>query len=146
MGFGPFEKGETLVFFDEIQSCPEARTAIKFLVETGSYDYIESGSLLGINYKEVSSYPVGFEEQLEMYPLDFEEFLLANKVSADVIETLRTSYERILPVPEFIHNQIMNFFRRYLIVGGMPEAVVSFLSNNDIGETLKVQKIGRAHV
>lgn len=139
MGFGPFEKGETLVFFDEIQSCPEARTAIKFLVETGSYDYIESGSLLGINYKEVSSYPVGFEEQLEMYPLDFEEFLLANKVSADVIETLRTSYERILPVPEFIHNQIMNFFRRYLIVGGMPEAVVSFLSNNDIGETLKVQ-------
>ena len=74
MGYGPFIEGKTLVFFDEIQSCPNARTAIKFLVEDGRFEYIESGSLLGINYKEVSSYPVGFEEQLEMFPLDFEEF------------------------------------------------------------------------
>lgn len=70
MGYGPLEPGETLIFFDEIQSCPKARTAIKFLVEDGQYDYIESGSLLGINYKDVSSYPVGFEHELDMYPLD----------------------------------------------------------------------------
>ena len=87
MGYGPFEKGNTLVFFDEIQSCPQARTSIKFLVEDGWYDYIESGSLLGINYKDVSSFPVGYEQQLDMYPMDFEEFLWASGVSSDVIDT-----------------------------------------------------------
>ena len=75
MGFGNFSEPNTLIFFDEIQVCPKARTAIKFLVEDGRFDYISSGSLLGLNYKEVSSYPVGYEDQLEMYPLDFEEFL-----------------------------------------------------------------------
>lgn len=141
MGYGPFEKNETLVFFDEIQSCPEARTAIKFLVEDGSYDYIESGSLLGINYKDVSSYPVGFEEQLEMYPLDFEEFLWAVGVSEDVIARLRQAYEDVAPLPEFLHESMMAHFRQYLIVGGMPEAVTSFLGNNDFGRTLRVQSM-----
>ena len=93
MGFGPLEPGKTLIFFDEIQSCPKARTAIKFLVEDGQYDYIESGSLLGINYKDVSSYPVGFEHELDMYPLDFEEFLWACNVSQDVVGRLRECYE-----------------------------------------------------
>lgn len=69
MGFGPFVEGKTLVFFDEIQECPNARTAIKFLVEDNRFDYIESGSLLGINYKDVTSYPVGFEEEIRLYPL-----------------------------------------------------------------------------
>ena len=140
MGYGPFEKGETLVFFDEIQSCPEARTAIKFLVEDGAFDYIESGSLLGINYKDVSSYPVGFEEQIDMYPLDFEEFLRALGVSPDVVDVLRDAYIRIEPVPDFLHGQIMSYFRQYLIVGGMPEAVSAFLENGDLGETIKIQK------
>jgi hypothetical protein len=139
MGYGPFEKGETLVFFDEIQSCPEARTSIKFLVEDGSFDYIESGSLLGINYKEVSSYPVGFEEQIEMFPLDFEEFLWAVGVSKDVIGLLRRAYEHVTPVADFMHEQIMKNFRQYLIVGGMPEAVTSFISDADFGRTLKIQ-------
>lgn len=139
MGYGPFEKGETLIFFDEIQSCPNARTAIKFLVEDGSYDYIESGSLLGINYKDVSSYPVGFEEQVDMYPLDFEEFLWASGVSSDVVGLLKQSYENVTPLPEFLHNQMMLHFRRFLIVGGMPEVVMTFLSNDDIRETQKVQ-------
>lgn len=139
MGYGPFEKGETLVFFDEIQSCPEARTSIKFLVEDGSYDYIESGSLLGINYKEVSSYPVGFEEQIDMFPLDFEEFLWAGGVSRDVIVLLRQAYETVTPLPDFLHEQIMTHFRQFLIVGGMPEAVMTFLANDDITKTLKVQ-------
>ena len=140
MGYGPFEKGKTLVFFDEIQSCPEARTAIKFLVEDGAFDYIESGSLLGINYKDVSSYPVGYEQQVDMYPLDFEEFLWANGVSTDVIAKLKVAYDKVSPVPDFIHEQIMTCFRRYLIVGGMPEAVTVFLSNSDIGKTLSIQK------
>lgn len=139
MGYGPFEKGKTLVFFDEIQSCPEARTSIKFLVEDGSFDYIESGSLLGINYKEVSSYPVGFEEQIEMFPLDFEEFLWAVGVSKDVIGHLRQAYEHVTSVAGFMHEQIMKNFRQYLIVGGMPEAVTSFISDADFGRTLKIQ-------
>ncbi|MCH5244163.1 MAG: ATP-binding protein [Lentimicrobiaceae bacterium] len=139
MGYGPFEKGKTLVFFDEIQSCPAARTAIKFLVEDGSYDYIESGSLLGINYKEVSSYPVGFEEQIEMYPLDFEEFLCANGVSAEVIAQLQKAYESVTPLPDFLHEQIMKHFRNFLIVGGMPQAVMNFLSANDFEKVRRVQ-------
>ena len=140
MGFGPLEPGKTLIFFDEIQSCPKARTAIKFLVEDGQYDYIESGSLLGINYKAVSSYPVGFEHELDMYPLDFEEFLWACNVSQDVVGRLRECYENVCPVPDFLHDQIMERYRQYLIVGGMPEVVATFLSNEDFKKTVTNQK------
>ena len=140
MGFGPLEPGKTLIFFDEIQSCPKARTAIKFLVEDGQYDYIESGSLLGINYKDVSSYPVGFEHELDMYPLDFEEFLWACNVSQDVVGRLRDCYENVCPVPDFLHDQIMERYRQYLIVGGMPEVVATFLSNEDFKKTVTNQK------
>ncbi|MDY4521050.1 MAG: ATP-binding protein [Bacteroidales bacterium] len=140
MGFGPLEPGKTLIFFDEIQSCPKARTAIKFLVEDGQYDYIESGSLLGINYKDVSSYPVGFEHELDMYPLDFEEFLWACNVSQDVVGRLRECYENVCPVPDFLHDQIMERYRQYLIVGGMPEVVATFLSNEDFKKTVTNQK------
>lgn len=97
MGFGPFVEGKTLVFLDEIQECPNARTAIKFLVEDHTYDYIESGSLLGINYKPVPSYPVGYEEEIAMFPFDFEEFLWANGVSEQVFDVLRESYRNETP-------------------------------------------------
>lgn len=140
MGFGPLVPGETLIFFDEIQSCPKARTAIKFLVEDGRYDYIESGSLLGINYKDVSSYPVGFERELNMYPLDFEEFLWACGVGTDVIDMLRECYQTLKPVPDFLHNQLMERYRQYLIVGGMPEVVVTYLGNEDFQKTIANQK------
>ena len=80
---------ETLVFFDEIQECPNARTAIKFLVEDGRFDYISSGSLLGVNYQAVPSYPVGYEEILRMYPMDFEEFALANGLRDETLEYLK---------------------------------------------------------
>ncbi len=140
MGFGPFEPGQTLVFFDEIQSCPNARTAIKFLVEDGQYDYIESGSLLGINYKDVPSYPVGFEHELDMYPLDFEEFLWACNVSEDVIAMLKDCYENLRSVPNFLHLQMMGHYRQYLIVGGMPEVVATYLANEDFGKTVTNQK------
>lgn len=140
MGFGPLEPGKTLIFFDEIQSCPNARTAIKFLVEDGQYDYIESGSLLGINYKDVSSYPVGFEHELDMFPLDFEEFLWACNISEDVIGMLKDCYESLRPIPAFLHRQIMERYRQYLIVGGMPEVVATYLNNEDFSKTVTNQK------
>ena len=140
MGFGPFVEGKTLVFFDEIQECPNARTAIKFLVEEHLFDYIESGSLLGINYKPVPSYPVGYEERYDVYPLDFEEFLWAKGVSDDVIEIIKKSYRQLSPVPEFIHQQISRYYREYLVVGGMPEAVQTFVTKTDFNEVVKVQR------
>lgn len=140
MGFGPLEPGKTLIFFDEIQSCPKARTAIKFLVEDGQYDYIESGSWLGINYKDVSSYPVGFEHELDMYPLDFEEFLWACNISDDVVSMLKDCYTNLRPVPDFLHQQITERYRQYLVVGGMPEVVATYISNEDFGKTVTNQK------
>lgn len=140
MGFSPLVPGKTLIFFDEIQACPNARTAIKFLVEDGRFDYIESGSLLGINYGEVSSYPVGYEYEVGMYPLDFEEFLWASGIGADTICALRESYERQQPVPSFLHSRIMNYYRQYLVVGGMPEVVTTFLSDPDFSQTLSIQQ------
>ncbi len=140
MGYGPFVEGKTLVFFDEIQSCPNARTAIKFLVEEGLYDYIESGSLLGINYKDVSSYPVGFERQIEMFPMDFEEFLWARGVSAMAVEGVREAFLNQSPVTDFVHGQMMKYYREYLIVGGMPEVVFTFLNNADFAATLLQQR------
>ena len=140
MGLGPFVEGKTLVFFDEVQECPNARTAIKFLVEEGRYDYIESGSLLGINYKPVTSYPVGFEERYDMYPLDFEEFLWAKGVSGDVFDKLKMAYRQLKPVPEFLHQQVSRYYREYLVVGGMPEVVQTFVTTPDFNEVVKAQQ------
>ena len=158
MGYGPFVKGETLVFFDEIQDCPGARTAIKFLMEDHEYDFIESGSLLGIYYKggddedaelaqenenteEIgASYPVGFEERINVYPLDFEEFLWAVGISPEVIELLKQCYTKKEAVPQLIHEQMMKYFRQYLVVGGMPEAVQKFVSQEDFQKVVSVQK------
>ncbi|MCR5065389.1 MAG: AAA family ATPase [Bacteroidales bacterium] len=140
MGFGPFIKGETLVFFDEIQECPHARTAIKFLVEEHLFDYIESGSLLGINYKPVPSYPVGYEEEISLFPLDFEEFLWANNISEDVLAIIKESYQKEKAVPDFIHQQMSQYYRQYLAVGGMPEAVQTYITNPDFRAVVKVHR------
>lgn len=140
MGYGPLEPGQTLIFFDEIQSCPKARTAIKFLVEDGQYSYIESGSLLGINYKDVSSYPVGFEHELDMYPMDFEEFLWACNIHEEVISVLRECYQNSQAVPTFLHQQMMERYKQYLVVGGMPEVVGTFINHEDFGQTIANQK------
>lgn len=140
MGFGPFVEHQTLVFFDEIQTCPNARTAIKFLVEDGRFDYIESGSLLGLNYADVSSYPVGFEYGVNMYPMDFEEFIWAKGVSENVIESLKATLRNRQPVSEFMHKQLNRFYREYLIVGGMPEVVYTYLQDVDFAKTLQVQR------
>ena len=140
MGFGPFVEHETLVFFDEIQTCPNARTAIKFLIEDGRFDYIESGSLLGLNYADVGSYPVGFEQGVNMYPLDFEEYLWAKGVSEDVVNTIKSTLHNRKPIDNFMHEQLSKYYREYLIVGGMPEVVNTYLHNVDFAKTLQVQR------
>lgn len=136
----PLIPGETVVFLDEVQECKEIVTAIKFLVEEGSYRYILSGSLLGVDLKDIRSVPVGYMDIIEMYPLDFEEFALANHVSKDIIGVLRKSFEEKNPVDKVIHEKVMELFRLYLIVGGMPAAVMKYLSTNNLQEVVREQK------
>jgi len=132
--------GKTLILFDEVQECPEARTAIKFLVEDGRFDYIETGSLLGVNYQQVMSYPVGYEEIYHMYPMDLEEFLTANGIQSDTLKYLQNCYEQQLPVRESIHAMLVKFFYLYIIVGGMPQVVQNYVDTHDIGVVVKNQK------
>ena len=135
----PLEPGNTLVLLDEIQECPAARTAIKFLVEDGRFDYVETGSLLGVKTRQVASYPVGFEEQLRMYPLDFEEFCMANGVQDSTLDMLEKHYEARTPVPKPVHNAMMNLFQTYLVVGGMPDVVQRYVDTHDIGQVVSLQ-------
>lgn len=132
--------GKTLIFLDEIQECPEARTAIKFLVEDARFDYIESGSLLGVNYKEVKSYPVGYEQIYQMYPMNFQEFLFANGVQEETITHLKHCFEEKIPVNKSIHDTMCKMFRYYIIVGGMPDVVKTFVETHDIGKVVEIQK------
>ncbi len=135
----PMIPGKTLVLLDEIQACPNARTAIKFLVEDGRFDYIESGSLLGVRYKEVRSYPVGFEDLYQMYPLDLEEYLWANGVQKSTIQYLRDCYEKNLPVTESIHQTMCKLFYSYIVVGGMPDVVQTYVDTHDIAQVIARQ-------
>lgn len=131
---------ETVVFFDEIQKCPEIVTKIKFLVEEGSFKYVMSGSLLGVELKGITSVPVGYLTVLRMYPMDFEEFMIANSVSKTTLEMLKAKFETCQPVDEFIHQKLLSLFFIYLIVGGMPDAVKSYIATKDIREVDKVQR------
>ena len=131
---------ETIVFFDEIQKCPEIVTKIKFLVEEGSFKYIMSGSLLGVELKGIASAPVGYLTVLRMYPMDFEEFMVANNVSKMTLEMLKDKFETCQPVDEFIHQKLLSLFFIYLIVGGMPDAVKTYIATKDIREVDKVQR------
>lgn len=131
---------ETVVFFDEIQKCPEIVTKIKFLVEEGSFKYVMSGSLLGVELKGITSVPVGYLTVLRMYPMDFEEFMIANNVSKTTLEMLKAKFETCQPVDEFIHQKLLSLFFIYLIVGGMPDAVKIYIATKDIREVDKVQR------
>ena len=135
----PMEPGRTLVLLDEVQECPEARTAIKFLVEDGRFDYIESGSLMGVRHKEVASYPVGFEELYRMYPMDFEEFLWANGVQQSTIDYLRGCFDSLTPVSQAVHDTMKKLFLSYIVVGGMPEAVQLYVDTHDIAKVAALQ-------
>ena len=136
----PMIPGETLSFFDEVQECPEIVTAIKFLVEDGQYRYILSGSLLGVELKDIRSVPVGYLSILEMYPLDFREFCEANRVSQTVMDKLKECFEKKQPVDELIHEKMMELFRLYLIVGGMPAVVDAYIRTNNLKEVLRIQQ------
>lgn len=131
---------ETIVFFDEIQKCPEIVTKIKFLVEEGSFKYVMSGSLLGVELRGIASVPVGYLTVLRMHPMDFEEFMIANNVSKVTLEMLIEKFETCQPVDEFIHQKLLSLFFIYLIVGGMPDAVKTYIATKDIREVDKVQR------
>lgn len=136
----PLVKGETLVFFDEVQKCPEIVTAIKFLVDEGSYRYILSGSLLGVELKDLQSEPVGYMGVKEMFPLDFEEFVTCLGVRENIIASLRSAWENRLAVDEFVHTKMMDLFRLYLVVGGMPAAVSRYIESNNLQEVMAIQQ------
>lgn len=131
---------KTIVFFDEIQKCPEIVTKIKFLVDEGSFKYVMSGSLLGVELKGIASAPVGYLSVLRMYPMDFEEFMIANNISKATLDMLKKKYEILEPVEEFIHEKLLSLFFVYLIVGGMPDAVKTYIASKDIREVDKVQR------
>ena len=136
----PLIKGDTLIFFDEVQLCPEIVTAIKFLVDDGRYRYIMSGSLLGVELNNLRSVPVGYMEFKEMYPLDLEEFMWAVGVNKDVIEALNVSWKEKKLVDDFVHRKMMDVFRLYLIVGGMPAAVMAYKENNNLQDVIASQR------
>lgn len=136
----PLEKGKTLIFFDEVQECKEIVTAIKFLVEDGGYRYILSGSLLGVELKDIRSMPVGYLSILEMFPLDFREFCDGNKVSAQIMGRLRECFEKAEPIDDLIHEKMLELFYLYLTIGGMPAVVQAYLDTHNLQEVLQMQK------
>lgn len=137
-----FIKGQTCIVLDEIQECPNARTALKFFHTDGRFDVICTGSLLGIQgYREqLVSVPVGYETQLEMYPLDFEEFLWANGISAPVIDKLRQCMETGVSVPDVLHKRMRELLLQYVVVGGMPAVVSEFVTSRQMNIVLQMQR------
>ena len=152
-----FTPGDTCFIFDEIQECPEARTSLKFFKEDGRFDVIATGSLLGVQgygdekkkqlrkqmeQKEpgINSVPVGSEDIIEMYPLDFEEFLWANGLSESIIETLRKCYREEKTIPAGIHIAMKQFLNLYVTIGGLPEPINAFLKTNNMNEVSKAYK------
>jgi hypothetical protein len=134
------DRTDTLVFLDEIQHYPQYLTMLKFFREDGRYRYITSGSLLGITLQDATSIPVGSVIPKEMFQLDFEEFLIANGFGTEALNMLRSAYENRQSLTEEHHNYVMDLFRRYLLVGGMPEAVNTYLNTHNIVRVREVQE------
>ena len=132
-------KRDTLIFFDEVQICPEVITYIKFLVDEGAYNYILSGSLLGIEINDLRSVPVGYLTIKRMFPLTFREFALNLGLNSSILENLETSFKEKKPVDDFIHKKMMELFRVYLVVGGMPAAVNRYIETNNLNEVIDIQ-------
>ncbi len=131
---------DTLLFFDELQDCINCATSLKSFKEDGRYDVICSGSLMGINYKEIESNSVGNKEDYEMYSLDFEEFLWAKGYKKNQIEDLYKHMKDLKPFSELELNTMFSNFKEYMIVGGMPAIVYTFITNNNYSGTLKMQR------
>ena len=132
--------GKTLIFLDEIQECREAITSLKFWAIDNRFDVIASDSLLGIDYKRASSYPVGYVDYLRMYGVDFEEFLWGMGISEDMIASLCSHLDSKEPLPEGIHAQMMSYYRQYIAIGGMPEAVQKYVDTKDFREVDRIQR------
>ncbi len=133
------EKENTLVFIDEIQAYDHLLTLLKFLREDNKFTYIASGSLLGVTLKTTSSIPLGSIEVKHMYPLDFEEFLIANGVGQLVLDTMRKNFAARASMPTAIHNKLLDLFKKYLLVGGLPDAVNEFLATKNITTIRSIQ-------
>lgn len=136
----PMIPGETLIFFDEVQKCENIITAIKFLVDDGRFRYILSGSLLGVELKDIKSEPVGYMGIKEVYPLDFKEFIINMGITDAVISKLQECWEKREAVDSIIHEKMMQLFRLYLIVGGMPAAVAEYKESNNVNTVMRVQQ------
>lgn len=137
----PLIKGNTLIFFDEIQECENIVTAIKFLVDEGSYRYALSGSLWGVELNDTRSIPVGYMDIKEVFPLDFKEFLINVGVSQSVLDHVQKSWDELRPVDEFIHSRLLDLFRLYVIVGGMPAVVAKYIETNDMNIVSQTQQL-----
>ena len=134
-----FIPGQTILFIDEVQEYAEIITKIKFWVDEGSYRYILSGSLSGVEMNDLRSAPVGYMDEIQMYPMDFLEFLAAFGTDPGMIGHLEEHYRTKKALSETIHKAMMEYFTRYLVIGGMPAAVDSFLNNGDLNEVFSIQ-------
>lgn len=133
------DRENTLIFLDEIQAYPQLLTLLKFLKQDDKFTYIASGSLLGITLANTTSIPIGSIEVKHMYPLDFEEFLIANGFNEFSIKTLKDKFDKLESLDESTHNKMMDLFKKYLLVGGLPDAVNSYLENFNIYNIRKIQ-------
>jgi len=134
------EKDNTLIFIDEIQAYPHLLTLLKFLSQDNKFTYIASGSLLGVTLSQTTSIPMGSIRKVRMFPLDFEEFLYANGMNEIVITSMRKKFERLEALDGSMHNKMMDMFRKYLLVGGLPDAVNSYLEEKNIQSVREIQK------
>lgn len=139
-----FKAGCTCLILDEIQECPGARTALKFFQIDGRYDVIATGSLLGVRgYRDNDGYnsiPVGYEQHINMYPLDFEEFLWANGITSVILGKIQECMNEASPVPEALHSRMRQLLLQYTVVGGMPAVVNTFINSHDMGRVLMEQR------
>lgn len=136
----PMIKGETVLFFDEIQKYKEMVTRIKFLVDERSFRYVMSGSLLGVEITNLESAPVGYLSTKEMYPLDFEEFLQTANVNESILDHLKSSFAARTQINGAVHEKLLSLYRQYLVVGGMPEAVCRFAETHNLNEVMAIHK------
>lgn len=134
------QKENTLIFIDEIQAYPHLLTLLKFLSQDNRFTYIASGSLIGVTLSQTTSIPMGSIRKVRMFPLDFEEFLYANGMNEIVISSLRKKFERLEALDEPMHNKMLDMFRKFLLVGGMPDSVNSYLSEKNIQSVREIQK------
>lgn len=134
------QKENTLIFLDEIQAYPHLLTLLKFLSQDGKFSFIASGSLLGVTLSQTTSIPMGSIRKVRMFPLDFEEFLYANGMSRMAVSAMRKKFEKREALDEATHNKMIDFFRKYLLVGGLPDAVNSYLSDHNIQLVREIQR------